>query len=54
MEEKNWNESKFSKKVRITDEDLEYLKTIRGKLSIAGKLSEIIGKHKNHAENKAH
>lgn len=42
MDKQNWEENEFQKQVRVTEEDLQYLKKIRGKLSIARKLQEII------------
>jgi hypothetical protein len=41
-EKKNWNESIFSKKIRITEDDLQWVKKTKGKKSIAGRLREII------------
>lgn len=41
-----WEKSKFNKKIRISEEDLEFLRKIKGKKCMAGKLSEIIMKYK--------
>jgi len=43
---KNWEETQFIHKVRITKEDLDYLKVIKGRQSMARKLQEIINKHR--------
>lgn len=44
--ERNWEETIFTKKIRITEEDLEYIRKLKGKGSLAKKLQEIIKKHK--------
>lgn len=46
MERKDWKESLFTKKIRITEEDLEYIRKLKGKGSLARKLQEIISKHR--------
>lgn len=43
---RDWTETEFTHKVRISEEDLNYIKKIKGKKSIAGKISEIINKHR--------
>lgn len=47
MEKQNWAENEFQKQIRITEEDLNYIKKIRGRTSTARKLQEIIQKYKN-------
>lgn len=46
----DWTETEFTHKVRISEEDLNYIKRIRGKTSIARKLNEIINKYKKYEE----
>jgi hypothetical protein len=41
---KDWKDSEFKKVVRISEEDLEYLKKIKDKKTIAGMLHFIITK----------
>lgn len=41
-EKQDWFETEFTKKVRISEEDLEWLKKTKGKQSIARRLKEII------------
>ena len=43
---KNWKETEFTRQVRVHLEDLEWLKTNKGKQSIAGFLSEVISSYK--------
>lgn len=45
-EKRGWEDTDFVQKVRITREDLEYLKRIKGKMSIARQLQEIIKKER--------
>lgn len=42
MEKKDWGETEYTERVRITKEDLEWLKKKKGKKTLAGKLQEII------------
>ena len=42
IKEKNWQNSEFSDLIRIKKEKRDYIKTIKGKKSQAGKLDEII------------
>lgn len=51
MEKKDWNETEFTEKIRITKEDLEYVRSTKGKKSLAGRLREIICRHKKHDKN---
>ena len=46
MDQTTWEENEFQKKVRITEEDLEWLKKTRGKQTIARRLKEIINKER--------
>lgn len=46
MERNDWEESLFTKKIRITEEDLEYIRKLKGKWSLARKLQEIINKER--------
>jgi len=45
--DKRWNESEFTKHVRLTEEDLDYIKLTKYKKTIAGRLQEIIEDSKN-------
>ncbi len=47
MEKRNWENTEYTKIVRITYEDLEWLKKNKGKMSIARKLKEIIKKERH-------
>ena len=42
MRNKQWNESKYTKLIRIKEEDYEWIKQNKGKKSAAGFLEEII------------
>lgn len=44
--ERTYEEIEFTKKIRITEEDLDYIRKIKGKGSMARKLQEIISKHR--------
>ena len=52
MEKKDWEDSEFEKKVRISLEDLEFIKKIKKKKSIAGKLKEIINHYRKDTTQK--
>jgi hypothetical protein len=47
MRDKEWNESRFNKRIRVTEDDLEWIKKNKGKKSAAGFLEEIIKQYKN-------
>ncbi len=44
---RDFKTSEFTKTVGITEEDLDYLKAVKGKKSAAGFLKEIINLYKN-------
>ena len=46
MDKQNWEDNEFQKKVRIKEEDLEWLKKTKGKKTIAIRLEEIIKKER--------
>lgn len=46
MEKKDWDDNEFTERIRITKEDRDYIKKIKGKTSMARKLQEIISKHR--------
>ncbi len=39
-----WKKSKYSKQIRLSEEDLAFIRRIKQKKSMAGMLAEIIGK----------
>lgn len=43
---RDFNTTRFTKRVAITEEDLAYINSVKGKKSAAGKLEEIIAEHK--------
>lgn len=43
---KKWKETEFTEKVRISKEDLEFLRNTKGKKTLAGRLREIISKER--------
>lgn len=43
---RNWKTTRFTKTIRLTTEHSDYVNTVRGKKSRAGKLEEIIDAHK--------
>lgn len=45
MDKKDWESNEFTEKIRITKEDRDYIKSIRGKTSMAKTLQEIIKKY---------
>lgn len=45
-EKRDWEDTDFTEKIRISREDLEYVKKIKGKKSLARTLQEIIKKYK--------
>lgn len=45
-EKRNWENTEFTRQVRISEEDLQYLRKIKKKQTIATVLSDIIYKHK--------
>lgn len=47
----DYAESEYKKRIRITDEDLEWIKKNKGKKSAAGFLEEIIKQYKNNEGN---
>ena len=47
MEKRNWENTRYTKQIRITEEDHAWLKKEKGKLTLAGKLEEVIKKIKN-------
>lgn len=46
MNQESWEDNEFQKKVRIKEEDLEWLKKTKGKKTIARRLEEIIKKER--------
>lgn len=46
----DFKESKFIKKIRVTEEDDKYLEKVKGKKSKAGKLQEIINYYKEYEQ----
>ncbi len=42
MDKKDWKDNEFTEKIRITKQDRDYIKRIRGQTSMARKLQEII------------
>jgi hypothetical protein len=51
----DYSDNKYNRQIRISDELLDYLRTIKGRGSLAGKLEEIINQYRDeHSEtNKA-
>ncbi len=47
MRSKNWEQSEFTKVVRLTEQDYDWIKAVKGKKSAAGFLKEIINIYKN-------
>jgi len=45
-EKRDWEDTDFTEKIRISKDDLEYIKKIKGKKSLARTLQEIISKHR--------
>lgn len=45
---KTWGETRYTKRIRITEEDDNYIKRIRGQNTSAGTLEEIIKFFKKH------
>lgn len=43
---RDFNTTRFTKRIAITEDDLQYIASIKGKKSAAGKLEEIIADHK--------
>lgn len=51
MEEKKqdkWGKTKFTERIRLRKNQLDYIDSIRGNYSKAGKLDEIINYYKKH------
>lgn len=44
MTDKYWEKTEYTKLARVTAEDLEYIKSVKGKGSVAGYLRELIKK----------
>lgn len=49
-----YEDSKFTKLIRLTDEDLEWIKKNKGKKSAAGFLEQIIKQAKDNGTQKLH
>jgi hypothetical protein len=47
---RDWNTTRFTKRIAITDEDLEWIKKNKGKKSAAGFLEEVIRVYKNNGK----
>lgn len=43
---RDFKTSRFTKRIGLTNEDMEYILGIKGKKSAAGKLEEIIAEHR--------
>ncbi len=52
-EKKDWNESIFSKKIRVAEDDLQWIKETKGKRSGAGRLRDIIRFAKKYEKEKS-
>ena len=52
MDGNKWEKSKFNKRIRISNENLEFLRMIKGKKSLAGKLVEIIREYRKNYNEK--
>lgn len=52
MSKAAWDKSKFIKRIRVSEDSMEFIKSTRRKKSLAGRLEEIISKHKREAEKK--
>lgn len=44
MKKRSWKKTKFTKRIRISEENLEFLRGSKGRKCMAGKLNEIINK----------
>lgn len=44
-EKRDWEDTDFTEKIRISRQDLEFIKRIKGKKSLARTLQEIIQKY---------
>jgi hypothetical protein len=44
---RDWETTRFTKRIALTEEDLEWIKTNKGKKSAAGFLEQIINEYKN-------
>lgn len=51
MKKTKWTDSKFTKLIRIKKPQYEFIESIRGKYTRAGKLDEIINFYKKYAES---
>jgi hypothetical protein len=51
MQKKNYTKSRFKKRIRISEKNLDWIKKNKGKYTLAGKLDEIINIHKKKYAN---
>jgi hypothetical protein len=50
MNENKWVKSKFTKKIRISENDMNFIRAIKGKKALVSKLAEIINKYRSEAK----
>lgn len=52
MNKNGWEKTKFVKRIRISEENLDFINKTKQKKSMAGRLNEIINKYRSGSEKR--